>query len=116
MKDSASDPTADIAREYLERENKEKQVLALLLEKFLGRKDQILVQKTEMGGTEAYVSSVTLEWFAGRVHFASGLPLFQKKYNPETDNVEIDADSIDEIQQRPLDWVTSSTASPVFSG
>ncbi|MBG1242992.1 DGQHR domain-containing protein [Nostoc sp. NZL] len=104
MKDSASDPTADIAREYLERENKEKQVLALLLEKFLGRKDQILVQKTEMGGTEAYVSSVTLEWFAGRVHFASGLPLFQKKYNPETDNVEIDADSIDEIQQRPLDW------------
>jgi hypothetical protein len=55
MKDSASDPTADIAREYLERENKEKQVLALLLEKFLGRKDQILVQKTEMGGTEAYV-------------------------------------------------------------
>ncbi|MBN3872855.1 DGQHR domain-containing protein [Nostoc sp. JL33] len=104
MKDSTSDPTADIAREYLERENKEKQVLALLLENFLGRKDQILVQKTEMGGTEAYVSSVTLEWFAGRVHFASGLPLFQKKYNHETDNVEIDADSIDEIQQRPLDW------------
>jgi DGQHR domain-containing protein len=104
MKDSTSDPTADIAREYLERETKDKQVLALLLEKFLGKKDQILVQKTEMGGTEAYVGSVTLEWFAGRVHFASGLPLFQKKYNSETDNIEIDADSIDEIQQRPLDW------------
>ncbi|MFN6571803.1 DGQHR domain-containing protein [Dendronalium sp. ChiSLP03b] len=104
MKESASDPTADIAREYLERETKDKQVLALLLEKFLGKKDRILVQKTEMGGTEAYVGSVSLEWFAGRVHFASGLPLLQKKYNPETDNVEIDADSIDEIQQRPLDW------------
>jgi DGQHR domain-containing protein len=104
MSDIASDPTADIAREYLERENKDKQVLALLLDKFLEKKDQILVQKTEMGGTEAYVGSVTLEWFAGRVHFASGLPLLQKKYNPETDNIEIDADSIDEIQQRPLDW------------
>ncbi|HEY9799410.1 MAG TPA: DGQHR domain-containing protein [Leptolyngbyaceae cyanobacterium] len=104
MKDSTSDPTADIAREYLERENKEKQVLALLLDNFLQRKDQIIVQKTEMGGTEAYIGSVTLEWFAGRVHFASGLPLLQKKYNPETDNIEIDADSIDEIQQRPLDW------------
>ncbi|MBW4616831.1 MAG: DGQHR domain-containing protein [Desmonostoc vinosum HA7617-LM4] len=104
MKDSASDATTDIAKEYLERETKDKQVLALLLEKFLGKKDQILVQKTEMGGTEAYVGSVTLEWFAGRVHFASGLPLLQKKYNPQTDNVEIDADSIDEIQQRPLDW------------
>jgi DGQHR domain-containing protein len=100
MTDSAS----EIARQYLARENKDKQVLALLLEKFLGKKDQILVQKTEMGGTEAYVGSVTLEWFAGRVRFASSLPLLQKKYNSETDNVEIDADSIEEIRQRPLDW------------
>ncbi|WP_414752225.1 DGQHR domain-containing protein [Anabaena sp. CCY 9910] len=104
MSDTTSDPTADIARDYPEREDKEKQVLALLLDKFLQKEDQILVQKTEMGGTEAYVGSVTLEWFAGRVHFASGLPLLQKKYNAETDNIEIDADSIDEIQQRPLDW------------
>ncbi|MBW4609798.1 MAG: DGQHR domain-containing protein [Hassallia sp. WJT32-NPBG1] len=100
MTDSAS----DIASEYLAREKKDKQVLALLLEKFLGKKDQILVQKTEMGGTEAYVGSVTLEWFAGRVRFASSLPLLQQKYNSETDNVEIDADSIEEIRQRPLDW------------
>ncbi|MBD2387764.1 DGQHR domain-containing protein [Cylindrospermum sp. FACHB-282] len=104
MKDSTSDKTTKIAKEYLEQENKDKQSLALLLENFLGKKDQILVQKTEMGGTEAYVGSVTLEWFASRVHFASGLPLLQKKYNPETDNIEIDADSIDEIRQRPLDW------------
>ncbi|WP_066425724.1 DGQHR domain-containing protein [Anabaena sp. 4-3] len=104
MNDSASHPTAEITSEYLERENKEKQVLSLLLSNFLAKNDHILVQKTEMGGTEAYVGSVTLEWFAGRVHFASGLPLLQKKYNPDTDNIEIDADSIDEIQQRPLDW------------
>ncbi|QSJ17856.1 DGQHR domain-containing protein [Nostoc sp. UHCC 0702] len=104
MKDTTSDLKSDIAIENLEGETKDKQVLALLLEKFLGRKDQILVQKTQMGGTEAYVGSVTLEWFADRVHFASDLPLLQKKYNRETDNIEIDADSIDEIQQRPLDW------------
>lgn len=100
MTDSAS----DINSKYLARENKDKQVLALLLEKFLGKKDQILVQKTEMGGSIAYVGSVTLEWFAGRVRFASSLPLLQQKYNSETDNVEIDADSIEEIRQRPLDW------------
>ncbi|MDB9540512.1 DGQHR domain-containing protein [Anabaenopsis arnoldii] len=94
---------SDIAQEYLEREHKEQQVLSLLLKNFLAKKDHIFVQKTEMGGTEAYVGSVTLEWFAGRVHFASGLPLLQKKYNPQTGNV-VDADSIDEIQQRPLDW------------
>ncbi|AUT00531.1 hypothetical protein CLI64_09090 [Nostoc sp. CENA543] len=104
MEDSTYIPNTDIAKEYLERENKEKEVLSLLLGNFLDRRDHILVQKTEMGGNEAYVGSVTLEWFAGRVHFASGLPLLQKKYNPETDNIEIDADSIDEIQQRPLDW------------
>ncbi len=104
MKDYAANPTTDIANEYLERENKDKQVLALLLEKFLNQRDQILVQKTEMGGTEAYVGSVTLEWFAGRVRFASALPLLQQKYNSQTDNIEIDAESIDEIQQRPLDW------------
>ncbi len=104
MNPSANNPTADIASEYLERDNKDKQVLAILLEKFMNQKNQILVQKTEMGGTEAYISSVTLEWFAGRVRFASALPLLQQKYNPQTENIEIDAESIDEIQQRPLDW------------
>ncbi|HLP90951.1 MAG TPA: DGQHR domain-containing protein [Nostocaceae cyanobacterium] len=82
----------------------DKQVVSALLEKLLDQKDQILVQKTQMGGTDAYVGSVTLEWFADRVHFASGLPLLQKKYNPETGNIEIDADSIDEIRQRSIDW------------
>lgn len=104
MKDSASEPTADTKRKYLERENRDKQVLALLLDKFLEKKNQILVQKTQMGGTEAYVGSVTLEWFALRVRFASGLPLLQHKYNPQTGNLDIDAHSIDEIHQRPLDW------------
>ncbi|PMB46034.1 hypothetical protein CEN41_06835 [Fischerella thermalis CCMEE 5330] len=104
MNESTAYPTVDIASEYLEREHKDKQLLAILLERFMNQKDSILVQKTEMGGTEAYVGSVTLEWFAGRVRFASALPLLQQKYNPHTDNIEIDAESIDEIQQRPLDW------------
>jgi DGQHR domain-containing protein len=104
MTESSSDLMTELASEYLKKENTDKQVLALLLDKFLGKKDQILVQKTEMGGIEAYVGSDTLEWFAGRVRFASALPLLQQKYNPQTDNVEIDAESIDEVQQRPLDW------------
>ncbi|HLO88543.1 MAG TPA: DGQHR domain-containing protein [Nostocaceae cyanobacterium] len=104
MSNSASDLTGDITRDSLERDNKDRQALAVLLEKFLEKKDQILVQKTQMGGTDAYVGSVTLEWFAGRVHFAHDLPLLQKKYNPETGNIEIDADSIDEIRQRSIDW------------
>ncbi|MFB2924178.1 DGQHR domain-containing protein [Aerosakkonema funiforme] len=101
---SASNPTPDLASQILERENQEKQALALLLDRFLSRNDQILVQKIEMGGTEAYIGSVTLEWFSSRVRFASRLPLFRPKFNPDTQNIEIDAETIEEIQQRPLDW------------
>lgn len=65
---------------------------------------QIVVQSTKMGGVTAYLGSVTLEWFAKKVRFASTLPILQNKYNPVTDNIEIDADSIEQIQQRSLDW------------
>jgi DGQHR domain-containing protein len=78
--------------------------LSLHLEKLLNNQDGVFVQKTQMGGCEAYIGSITLEWFANRVSFASALPLLQQKYNPETDNIEIDAETIDEILQRPLDW------------
>ena len=101
---SAKNPTSDIASQILERENQEKQALALLLDRYLARNDQILVQKIEMGGSEAYIGSATLEWFARRVRYASRLPLLHQKFNPNTENVEIDAESIEEIQQRPLDW------------
>ncbi|MEB3178039.1 MAG: DGQHR domain-containing protein [Nostocaceae cyanobacterium] len=104
MTDNPSNSTPDITSEYLQREQQDQQVLTLLLDKFLDKKDQILVQKTEMGGSSAYVGSVTLEWFAGRVRFASALPLLQPNYNQDNDNVVVDADTIDEIQQRPLDW------------
>ncbi|PLZ08892.1 DGQHR domain-containing protein [Fischerella thermalis] len=104
MNTNAAKLTADIKNGDIELDNKDKQALAILLEKFTNQKNYILVQKTEMGGNEAYIGSVTLEWFAQRVHFASALPLLQQKYNPHTDNIEIDAESIDEIQQRPLDW------------
>lgn len=104
MSNIPSDSITDITSRYIEQDNKDKNLLACVLNKYLGSNDQILVQKTQMGGIQAYIGSVTLEWFASRVDFASCLPLLQKKYNPQTDNVEIDADSIDEIQQRPLDW------------
>ncbi|MEL6461493.1 MAG: DGQHR domain-containing protein [Cyanobacteria bacterium J06621_15] len=96
MKKSASEPAAVTSQD--------KKTFSSLFAKYLGENQQLLVQKTEMGGSPAYVSSVTLEWFASQVRFASFLPLLRNKYNPDTDNIEIDASSIDDIQQRPLDW------------
>ncbi|MCP2727539.1 DGQHR domain-containing protein [Limnofasciculus baicalensis] len=101
---SPNNPTPHFPSQIQERETQEEEELALLLKRYLSKNDQILVQKTQMGGREAYIGSVTLEWFASSVRFASHLPLFHHKINPETDNVEIDAETIDEIQQRPLDW------------
>ena len=46
MNDNTNKLNNQLANEYLERENNDKQVLALLLDRFLEKKDQILVQKT----------------------------------------------------------------------
>ncbi len=70
----------------------------------INEQDQIIVHKTQMGTTEAYLGAVSLEWLATRVNFASQLPLFQQKFDPETNNVVVDAETIEEILQRPLDW------------
>ncbi|MGF1489803.1 MAG: DGQHR domain-containing protein [Prochloraceae cyanobacterium] len=67
-------------------------------------KNKILVHKTQMGNTESYLGAVSLEWLANRVSFASQLPLFQNKFDANTNNVAIDPETIEEILQRPLDW------------
>lgn len=103
-KSSFTQKTSALVNEVLEQDSREQEALAVLLDKYLGRDDRILVQKTQMGATEAFLGSVTLEWLEHRVRFASQLPLFRQKYDPGTDNIRRDAETIDEIQQRPLDW------------
>ena len=64
----------------------------------------LLVQKTQMGTTEAYLGSVSLAWVAERVGFAADLPLFQQQRDPKTANISINAETIDSLYQRPLNW------------
>ncbi|ACK66416.1 DGQHR domain protein [Rippkaea orientalis PCC 8801] len=94
--------------QILQQESEEKQVLSLLLDRHLSRQDQLLVQKTQMGPTEGYIGSVSLEWLASRVRFAAQLPLFQQKYDHKTDNIIRDSQTVEELQQRPLDWSRQS--------
>lgn len=65
---------------------------------------QILVQRTNMGGSEAYIGAVTLQWLADRVKYASEMSLLSEQHQPQDKNIAIDSDSIEVIQQRPLDW------------
>lgn len=96
--------TTDIASEVLERDSKDRQALAILLDKALARDDKLLVERTQMGGTEAYVGSVDLAWVDSHVGLAQELPLLQSKLDKKTGQLVIDAESIDLIQQRPIDW------------
>jgi DGQHR domain-containing protein len=65
---------------------------------------QILVQRTNMGGSEAYIGSVTLQWLADRVKYASEMSLLSEQQQSQDKNIAIDSESIEVIQQRPLDW------------
>jgi DGQHR domain-containing protein len=96
--------SADIATDILEQEQKDRRALKLLLDRQLNRNDRILVERAQMGHTESFIGSVTLEWFAQRVGFAAQLPLFKERIDPKSLRVQIDAETINDIQQRPLDW------------
>jgi DGQHR domain-containing protein len=88
----------------LKLDKQQQQTLTQLLDSYLNSDDRLLVQKTEMGETAAFVSSVTLQWVHRHVGFASELPLFQQQLDPQTQDVERSAQTINEILQRPLDW------------
>jgi len=82
--------------------------IADLLKPHLQQEDRILAHKTQMAETETFITSVTLEWIAAKVGFASQLPLFQPHLDP-TGNVERDSETVDDILQRPLDWSRQAT-------
>ncbi|XDE62292.1 hypothetical protein AB3M80_28315 [Arthrospira platensis BEA 1257B] len=78
--------------------------LGQLLTELLNNSDRILVQPTSMGVTQGYIGAVSLEWAASHIGYASELPLFKSHIDPETQNIERGAETIDAILQRPLDW------------
>lgn len=93
-----------IAEDILHEESKHREALAVLLDKYLAKSDKILVERIQMGGTQSYIGSVSLSWFATKVRFAQQLPLFAKRLDSETGQLIIDKETIGEVQQRPLDW------------
>lgn len=94
---SATDPTP-------EPNIQDRETITKLLEPLLNSPNSLLVHKTQMGGTEAFIGSVTLDWLDRHVGYASQLPLFQPHLDPQTVNVERVADTVEDIVQRPLDW------------
>ncbi|MDJ0581682.1 DGQHR domain-containing protein [Crocosphaera sp.] len=94
----------DITQQLLQEETRQKESLAFLLDRHLSRQGQLFVQTTQMGNTQGYLASVSLEWLASRVHFALQFPLFRRKYDNENYKLIPDYESLEELKQRPLDW------------
>ncbi len=95
---------SDLSDKTILQEKQDKNAIAILLEKHLNQDNQLLVQSNPMGATSGYIGSVSLQWLNSRVRFASQLPLFRQKFDQHSKNVIRDAETIEEIQQRPLDW------------
>jgi DGQHR domain-containing protein len=77
---------------------------------------EILVQRTSMGGSEAYIGSVTLQWLADRLKYASEMSLLSEQHQPKDHNIAIDSDTIEVIQQRPLDWSRQASLVQYLAG
>ncbi len=90
-----------IADQIIDQEFKKKEALSILLDQYLSKGDKLFVEKTEMGGTEAYVGSVTLHWLSERVKFAMNLPLFENHLVVDKDKgtkkIEISKESLQKI-------------------
>lgn len=86
------------------REEELRASMGALLDIYSGKDSEIFVNSAEMGGTESYVTSVSLDWFASKVRFAAQLPKFAEYVDPDNNVIELNVNTIENVLQRPLDW------------
>lgn len=98
----ASDDLAGIADEILEQESNKQKALQVLLSGLREKEGHHLALSSEMGGSRSYVTSVSLEWIAKKLKYASQLPIFREKRD-QHGRVVPDAETISMIQQRDPD-------------
>ena len=101
MNDQYTDQVID---DVMQREERNRQALSLLLDHQREKDGHLFVLHTRMGETSSYVTTVTLKWVAQNVHFASDLPIFKGKIDNETKKIIVDEKTIGDIQQRQPDW------------
>ena len=98
------------------QEEKKRKLLQRLLTEELKADNQVFVTKARMDSTVSYVGTQTLRWMAERIKLASQLSLLDDEYDTEgalvskrnqvdeEGNLVIDAETINQIEQRAPDW------------
>ncbi len=93
----------DAIMDVTRAQEREKQVLSMLLEKQCSLANHHLVTHVRMGDVSSFLTSVSLAWVAEKVGFAADLPVF-KEDKEGSKRVPIRQDTVDQIQQRQPDW------------
>ena len=91
-----------VADEVLEHDDNKQKALQVLLNGLREKERNHLALSSEMGGSRSYVTSVSLEWIAKKLKYASQLPIFREKRD-QHGRVVPDAETISMIQQRDPD-------------
>ena len=81
--------SAQIIDFILQRKERDREALALLLEQQREKAGHLLALQVPMGGIFSFITSVDLRWVAGNVSFPANLPMFGEK---------------SDIQQQQPDW------------
>jgi hypothetical protein len=100
--------------ELEETDDREKAILAHLLQKAIAHKGYVLVHSSAMGkvltetGTPKLVPSFaaahSLEWIAENMRLGSQMPFMETKIDPVTMRLIIDQENAEEVKQRAPDW------------
>lgn len=90
--------------DVLQQDRKNRQALLILLDAQRERRDHLLTMDVRMGVTRSFMTSVSLEWLAQRVRFATELPMFKEYRDPETGRVRLDRETATMVQQREPNW------------
>jgi DGQHR domain-containing protein len=99
--------------ELYDRENKERRVLAQLLDRYTSQHGEYLATRGEMGmhhaannksyRTPSFVVSHDLNWIAINIKMGSEMP-FMQSYIDKDGYLKIDESNVEELKQRQPDW------------
>ena len=105
MTDKEKNTLDDIVKSFSSREEEYKGAMGMMLDYYSNKANFKFAHSAFMGGTESYIASVDLDWFASKVRFAADLPMFDdNRIDEDSKRVRINKDTAESVLQRPLDW------------
>ena len=101
---SENNDNDSIISDVIRQEDRDRQALAILLDRQREKKGHVLALRAHMGITPSYVTTVPLSWVAQHVRFAGDLPVFKGRVNKKSKKVPVDENTLGDIRQRNPDW------------